>query len=878
MEMHATDTTPPREDLDLLGADTDADAGRIFSRRLHAWHWVLFALIAAVAFGIRFYRVGDVPAGLYCDEAGLGYNAFALANYGIDENGVRWPLFSWSFVSYKNPVFIYAAMFPIKVFGLSEMSLRLTSVLFGWVTVLALFWMLTELWGATSALFGSFLLAVTPWHIHMSRIAFELISFPCLFMIGMVFLVRAIRRGGFNWAVAMFFFGLTPYSYAIANLFVPLFLGGVFVLFFKEILKHKISFFAGIVVILLTVAPFVHFNLTKPRTDQYFKRNSWVTQAKPLKEKADIFLRNYQGYYGADFLFRKGDPLIRHSVSGHGELYWSFLPLIIGGLGLISWTPSRFRLMMLWWLLTFPIGAALMHEEMSATRSIIGSPLPAILGAFTCVTVLSWIMRIRWRWLAILIALSLTGFLLICIVRDVRAYQTRYFDSYYKQSARGIYGFQYGYRELYEYMESVKDDYPQRFLTATDVNMPYIFALFYTRKDPHDWVNGRRTGYQEFKPDEFRRYEVDKPTLFAVRPNEVNYFEEYDVKREIIGPDGVTEFVIIDLKKRKQFLTDWSALGLFGTPREEFFSQSELDFSTDSDRNYDGLHGPIQWQRMDNQFINVDLNGFFARKDPQAQNNPEECCGKACTYIQISQTQHARIEVFGSPDPFEITINGQVVLEKTVLQSTRVDTRDCVLVEGWNQVFVRSCEGVGDWYFTLRLIDLEGRSIELEHQQSYPPADFDLNRIRESSGKITQPDAGDAGGDARKLMTEHRICTGDDVDTYCWKTEDIEANVTAKITFSGAFSGTGLSAELWVNGRINIPIEYKHVPTQSTWKGDGAQLVFIPEDDSPSVPGSFLLEIEPGRLPVKGPLELCMVVINGAPESCFHLFPSSFSQ
>ena len=153
--------------------------------------WIALAAVLLVAAALRLYKLEDLPAGLYCDEAGNGYNAYALGVAGIDENGVHWPLYVWSFgTSYKNPVFIYSAILPVKLLGLSAFSVRLTSALFGIATVAAMFFLGRALFGPWVGFWAALFLALCPWHLHFSRIAFELIALPFLFVSGCVFLVR----------------------------------------------------------------------------------------------------------------------------------------------------------------------------------------------------------------------------------------------------------------------------------------------------------------------------------------------------------------------------------------------------------------------------------------------------------------------------------------------------------------------------------------------------------------------------------------------------------------------------------------------------------------------------------------------------------------
>ena len=73
--------------------------------------------VVILAASLRLYQLKDVPAGLFCDEAAEGYNAYAIGTAGIDENGAHLPLFIWSFGGYKNPLYIYFDILPVKLLG-----------------------------------------------------------------------------------------------------------------------------------------------------------------------------------------------------------------------------------------------------------------------------------------------------------------------------------------------------------------------------------------------------------------------------------------------------------------------------------------------------------------------------------------------------------------------------------------------------------------------------------------------------------------------------------------------------------------------------------------------------------------------------------------
>ena len=189
--------------------------------------WVGLLVLAAAAAVIRIVGLRDLPPGLFCDEAGLGYNAYSLLHTGRDETGTVWPLYIWSFgVSYKNPIFIYAAMLPVEIFGLNEFSIRLTSALFGIATVIGVGLLGRIAFGAAGGLIAALILAVVPWHVHFSRIAFELISFPAIFVFAFAALAAGVR-GRPRWLLlAGPLFALCFYTYGPAKVFVPAFLLG----------------------------------------------------------------------------------------------------------------------------------------------------------------------------------------------------------------------------------------------------------------------------------------------------------------------------------------------------------------------------------------------------------------------------------------------------------------------------------------------------------------------------------------------------------------------------------------------------------------------------------------------------------------------------
>lgn len=163
---------------------------------------------------LRFYRLGSLPAGLNQDEASMGYDAFALANYGVDRNGYHFPVYPVAWGAGHGPLYVYFSSIFIKLFGLSVFSYRFGMALLGGGTLVLFFFLLKRLSSAKAALTGLFLLAISPWHILLSRWGLDSNPVPFFVLLAVFLYVLAIgkaksplfcfcRRGIFSFSVLL---------------------------------------------------------------------------------------------------------------------------------------------------------------------------------------------------------------------------------------------------------------------------------------------------------------------------------------------------------------------------------------------------------------------------------------------------------------------------------------------------------------------------------------------------------------------------------------------------------------------------------------------------------------------------------------------------
>jgi 4-amino-4-deoxy-L-arabinose transferase-like glycosyltransferase len=669
----------------------------------------LLVAIAAVALGLRVHHLVELPAGFFCDEAGNGYNAYSLLHSGRDETGARWPLYVWSFqTSYKNPVFLYSAMLPMALLGPTELAVRLTAALYGFGTVLAMFFLGRALMGSMVGLLAALLLAVCPWHLHFSRIGFELIALPFFFTLALTCLVRW-TQGRRTLPQAMVLFGICLYTYVPAKLIVPLFLAGFALLYWRPLLarRRETALAAGLLV--LTAAPVVIFDLThRKEAGSYFSQTTLLARDEPPAALLRTFAQNYAAFFSPEFLFEdSNDKIIRHSVGGHGQLYLFFAPLLVIGVGIALLRRDRAMRLPLLWLGLYPLAPALMNEIPSASRGIAGAPAFCLVAAIGA----GWLLRLAARLsanrrtaLALQGALALLG--LAVLVPAVHAYWVLYRDDYTRYSAKEYTGFQFGHRQVVEYFRRHYDEYDFLLLTTRKSNQPDIFLRFYDglrqpqRLDimpPFEHRDKMAVG----NAAAYAYYESGRRMLLAVLPEEVPLFADGDVRERILAPDGSAAFVLVAASRLKDFVSAWQVAG----PLPENDRSRPPTWEPDAQpQHFDS----VRWRLYRKPAAAVALNDFFMQ-------NAENACAWAVNFVSTESPRDLRVFA-GFDDRGEVWVNGR----RVALQRTRNPEASLVDAEsgrmrletGRNTIAVRSCETVADWRFFLRLENLDGTPVD----------------------------------------------------------------------------------------------------------------------------------------------------------------------
>lgn len=204
----------------------DSSAGATDTIRLKRLYRLLVAALFLIGIALRFYKLGLVPYGLNNDEASIGYDAWALATYGIDRNGYPWPVYPITWGSGGGgPMVVYLAVLSEKLIGHSVFSLRLPSAVLGVLTLPLFYLLLKKAFGTPAALAGLVLLVFNPWHLLMSRFTLDCNTFAFWLTAALALFLAGVKtRRTVFYLCSSALFAICLYVYGSATIVIPVFL------------------------------------------------------------------------------------------------------------------------------------------------------------------------------------------------------------------------------------------------------------------------------------------------------------------------------------------------------------------------------------------------------------------------------------------------------------------------------------------------------------------------------------------------------------------------------------------------------------------------------------------------------------------------------
>ncbi len=88
-----------------------------------------------IFFVTRIWRNHIIPNGLHVDEAAIAYDAWSLANYGVDRHLDSWPVYLINYGGGQNVLYCYILAGLFKLFGYSQGLIRVPAIIFSLLTM-----------------------------------------------------------------------------------------------------------------------------------------------------------------------------------------------------------------------------------------------------------------------------------------------------------------------------------------------------------------------------------------------------------------------------------------------------------------------------------------------------------------------------------------------------------------------------------------------------------------------------------------------------------------------------------------------------------------------------------------------------------------------
>ena len=473
----------------------------------------LIAAVILLAITLRLYKVSQVPPSLYWDEVSLGYNAYSIAESGYDEHGEFLPLARFiAFGDYKPSGYIYTAVPFIKLLDLNELSIRFPSILAGVIMVVVTYLLVQELFKSQIiALLASFLLAISPWSIHLSRAAFEANLAAAFNLSAVYFFVLSIRK---KWTVILsfVFLVLSFYTFNANRIIAPLLIFALLIIYWRESLKNYKWILTSVILSILLLLPSIGylmssesrlrfqevsiFNNLEPLrlSNQRIEYDGGTLFAKLLHNRrlvyAGEFLKHYFDNFSGRFLITSGDINPRLSVQEVGELYFIELPFLLLGIFFLVKKRHKTALLIAVWMLIVPIPAGMAKETPHALRIVSILPTYQIITAYG----LYFFSKFLVHRLSLIVRSLM--FFVLCFLFLVNIYY--YLHIYYIHFPVKWSGeWQYGSKQMVEYVTKVKDDYDYVFVTD-GLGRPYIFFALYDKLTPAEFLRIRQASRDWF--------------------------------------------------------------------------------------------------------------------------------------------------------------------------------------------------------------------------------------------------------------------------------------------------------------------------------------------------------------------------------------------
>ena len=442
---------------------------------------LLFCLILLLGVFVRIWEWGTLPPAINADEASSAVDAYSLIHYGIAHNGESFPAHFISYGSGQNALYAYLTIPFIALGGLTPDNYRLPMLLSGLLTLPLVFYVGRQIAGNTFGLLAMFFIAISPWHIILSRWGLDSNILPFLFLAGLACLYKSTANN--RWFIlACLIYAFSLYAYGTAYVGVPIMVTCAAVILWVSKRLSLSTLILGLLVLIIVGAPMVLYVVINSFNFQTIELGVFTIPHLPTEARFHTmaavyksqFLHNLKSntFNTLNMLWFQTDRQPWNDVDPFGYFYRYTLPFaFIGALGLLPLRKTGQKveklLLAAWLLAAVPAG---MLQVVNINRiNILFIPL-IICMAFPLLWLKGKFQVIRWL---------LIGVLLVALAAFTRDYHS----DRARTDLNGVFS-----AGLLDAMQSVHQMNNAPVCVTSKATQAYIYALFAEQANPADYL------------------------------------------------------------------------------------------------------------------------------------------------------------------------------------------------------------------------------------------------------------------------------------------------------------------------------------------------------------------------------------------------------
>lgn len=540
----------------------------------------------------RLYKLDSYPSSPYWEEVALGYDAYSILKTGKDHHGNPFPIVAFeSFGDWKPSLYFYVIIPFLLIFDLSVMAVRLPAAISGIMTVIGIAAITSLIYSQLEEkkksvhvfLISLSIATISMWGIMFSRAGWEGMLATALVTWGVFFglkslLIMAHTQMRVSFLLSTTLLSLSLYAYHSARIVAPLVGLIIVILHFQKIFKNKKvvsslkSYIPGVFISVILLIPLL-INLNNQNIQHRFSETSIfsdisvIEESNNLKEIAGnslisrvmyhrylLFSReiigNFLSHFTLDYLFISGDSNPRHSSQFMGIFYpTEIIGLCFGILFLIR-KKTKFTLLLIGWIIIGTIPASITFAAPHALRTLLTFPAYMIIISFGWLYAYEMLEEklLKYPKKRFLIRNVLVGAIIVSYT-----VQFLIFWRFYTKIYPTIHSsdWQYGYKELYETVDSLqKQDPNTQFYITRDQGRPAMYYWFYTKENPEfvQTANSIKKDQSEFLNYKNFSFITNSPSIKSKNSVVILGLSEYGALRD----EGTTNFSLIKTIKNKK--------------------------------------------------------------------------------------------------------------------------------------------------------------------------------------------------------------------------------------------------------------------------------------------------------------------------------------